>query len=163
MTAHGHDIPAPSATLRGNEWRSVAVLLPYLLDFRGRVLLALTLLVAAKLANVGVPLAMKGIVDELTPGLDPKLAAAKIFSRLSPVQVPGIEIGCCEWPLSTQSGHLESALTRPLSTQMLSHKSSNANTTLRRVPSGAREYVRQVRQGLVTSILVQLSAAGKEE
>jgi len=40
MTAPNHDIPAPSATLRGNDCRSVAVLLPYLLKFRGRVLLA---------------------------------------------------------------------------------------------------------------------------
>src|SRR4249920_2662003 len=74
MAAHGHHSSAPAQPLRGNEWRSLAVLLPYLWDFRGRVLLALTLLVAAKLANVGVPLVMKGIVD----GLDPKVAVAAV-------------------------------------------------------------------------------------
>ncbi|MEK6243162.1 MAG: ABC transporter ATP-binding protein/permease [Pseudomonadota bacterium] len=74
MATHGHHSAAPTQTLRGNEWRSVAVLLPYLWDFRWRVLLALTLLVAAKVANVGVPLVMKEIVD----GLDPKLAAVAI-------------------------------------------------------------------------------------
>ena len=78
MATHGHHSAAPTQTLRGNEWRSVAVLLPYLWDFRWRVLLALTLLVAAKLANVGVPLVMKEIVDGLNPGLDPKFAAAAI-------------------------------------------------------------------------------------
>ncbi len=75
MSAHGHSGPIPEQkNLRGNEWRSVGVLLPYLLEYRGRVLLALALLVSAKFANVGVPLVMKGIVD----GLDPKLAAAVI-------------------------------------------------------------------------------------
>ena len=41
-------------------------LIPYLLEFRGRVLLALAFLVAAKLANIAVPLVMKRIVDGLT-------------------------------------------------------------------------------------------------
>jgi ATP-binding cassette subfamily B protein len=39
------------------------------MEFRGRVALALAFLISAKLANVSVPLVMKGIVD----GLDPKL------------------------------------------------------------------------------------------
>jgi ATP-binding cassette subfamily B protein len=75
MSAHGHHGPIPEQKkLRGNEWRSVRVLLPYLWDYRGRVALALALLVSAKLANVGVPLVMKGIVD----GLDPKLAVVAV-------------------------------------------------------------------------------------
>src|SRR5688572_19289466 len=41
-------------------------LLPYLWDFRGRVLLALTFLIAAKLANITVPMVMKRIVDGLS-------------------------------------------------------------------------------------------------
>jgi ATP-binding cassette subfamily B protein len=41
-------------------------LLPYLLEYRGRVLLALGFLVAAKLANIAVPLVMKRIVDGLS-------------------------------------------------------------------------------------------------
>jgi ATP-binding cassette subfamily B protein len=43
-------------------------LLPYLLAYRGRVALALTCLIAAKVANVGVPLVLKQVVDRLTPG-----------------------------------------------------------------------------------------------
>ncbi|HLX79587.1 MAG TPA: ABC transporter ATP-binding protein/permease [Burkholderiales bacterium] len=74
MAARGHHSPAPAAALRGNEWRSVGVLLPYLMEFRWRVLLALTLLTAAKLANVGVPLVMKRIVD----GLDAKMAVVAV-------------------------------------------------------------------------------------
>src|ERR1043165_9178099 len=41
-------------------------LLPYLWEFRGRVLLALAFLVSAKLANIAVPLVMKKIVDGLS-------------------------------------------------------------------------------------------------
>ncbi len=52
---------------RGREWRVVPMLLPFLWEYRGRVALALTLLVIAKLANVGVPLVMKEIVDDLNP------------------------------------------------------------------------------------------------
>ena len=74
MATHGYHSAAPSQPMRGSEWRSVGVLLPYLLEFRWRVLLALTLLTAAKLANVGVPLVMKQIVD----GLDLKLAVVAV-------------------------------------------------------------------------------------
>jgi ATP-binding cassette subfamily B protein len=74
MAAHAHHGTPTKEKLRGNEWRSVGVLLPYLWEFRGRVIVALAFLVAAKLANVSVPLVMKGIVD----GLDPKLAAVAV-------------------------------------------------------------------------------------
>jgi ATP-binding cassette subfamily B protein len=46
-------------------WQTLRTLLPYLLEFKGRVILALSFLTAAKLANVGVPLLMKQIVDAL--------------------------------------------------------------------------------------------------
>ena len=59
---------APEASVvHGNEWRNVARVLPYLWEYRGRVLLALAFLVIAKLANVGVPLVLKEIVDALDP------------------------------------------------------------------------------------------------
>jgi ATP-binding cassette subfamily B protein len=74
MAAHGHHSAGSAEKLRGSEWRSVGILLPYLMEFRGRVLLALALLASAKLANVGVPLVMKGIVD----GLDPKLQVVAV-------------------------------------------------------------------------------------
>ena len=48
------------------DWQTVGTLLPYLLAYKGRVLLALGCLIAAKLANVGVPLVLKEIVDRLT-------------------------------------------------------------------------------------------------
>jgi len=50
---------------RRDAWRTMATLLPYLWEFKARVILALSFLTAAKLANVGVPLLMKQIVDAL--------------------------------------------------------------------------------------------------
>ncbi|HLX22241.1 MAG TPA: ABC transporter ATP-binding protein/permease [Usitatibacter sp.] len=41
-------------------------LLPYLFEFKGRVLIALAFLVCAKLSNIAVPLVMKRIVDGLS-------------------------------------------------------------------------------------------------
>jgi len=49
-----------------NDWQTLRTLLPYLMEFKGRVALALAFLVTAKLANVGVPLVMKQIVDALS-------------------------------------------------------------------------------------------------
>ncbi|MGH8577977.1 MAG: ABC transporter transmembrane domain-containing protein, partial [Gammaproteobacteria bacterium] len=54
----------PMPAVRG-DWGTIKSLLPYLWDFRGRVALALGCLFIAKLANVGVPLVLKDIVDAL--------------------------------------------------------------------------------------------------
>jgi ABC-type transport system involved in Fe-S cluster assembly fused permease/ATPase subunit len=73
MSAHSHvtggAAPAMSEDKPAarSEWRVVPTLLPFLWEYKGRVAIALSFLVAAKLANVGVPLLMKAIVDDLTP------------------------------------------------------------------------------------------------
>jgi len=66
----GFALPAPLKDTRPqpkrrSEWRAVAMLFPYLWEFRFRVALALACLITAKLANVGVPLIMKEVVDSL--------------------------------------------------------------------------------------------------
>jgi len=53
----------PEATVQ--DVRTLRALAPFLWDYRGRVLLALCCLVLAKVANVGVPLVLKDIVDRL--------------------------------------------------------------------------------------------------
>jgi ATP-binding cassette subfamily B protein len=53
------------ARLGGGEWRVLRTLLPYVLEYKWRVGFALACLIAAKLANVGVPLVMKQVVDRL--------------------------------------------------------------------------------------------------
>ena len=60
-----HAPVAGPAAPASSEWRVVRRLVPYLLEFRWRVALALAFLVTAKLANLGVPLVMKEIVDSL--------------------------------------------------------------------------------------------------
>ena len=49
-----------------NDWGTLKTLLPYLLVYKWRVLLALVFLVGAKLANVGVPLVLKKLIDHMT-------------------------------------------------------------------------------------------------
>src|SRR5215472_11054043 len=68
--AHDHRAAppaAPAAPARPSEWRTAGMLVPYLWEFRTRVVVALILLAGAKLANVGVPLVMKEVVDSLDP------------------------------------------------------------------------------------------------
>jgi ATP-binding cassette, subfamily B, heavy metal transporter len=60
--------------LKGNEWRALGTLLPYLLEYKWRVIFALAFLIVAKLANVGVPLVMKEVVD----GLDARTAVLAV-------------------------------------------------------------------------------------
>ena len=61
------DAAPPARGAPRNEWRAVGLLLPYLAEYKGRVLLALAFLASAKIANVGVPLVLKAVVDSLSP------------------------------------------------------------------------------------------------
>ena len=54
----------PKSTAKADR-RVIASLFPYLWEFRWRVALAIIFLVTAKVANIGVPLVMKQIVDSL--------------------------------------------------------------------------------------------------
>ena len=49
-----------------SDWRTLRRLLPYLWQYKGRVLAAIAFMVGAKLANVGVPLLLKQLVDAMT-------------------------------------------------------------------------------------------------
>ena len=50
---------------KGQDLKTLKSLTPFLWDYRGRVLLALVALVLSKIANVGIPLLLKDIVDSL--------------------------------------------------------------------------------------------------
>jgi ABC-type transport system involved in Fe-S cluster assembly fused permease/ATPase subunit len=58
-------IPQPSKT-ECTRVRVLCTLLPYLMQFRGRVVIAMGLLILAKLATVAVPLVLKKIIDLLS-------------------------------------------------------------------------------------------------
>ena len=60
---HTHPTSLPGTA--GNDLKTLRALAPFLWAYRGRVLLALGFLILAKVANVGVPLVLKDIVDAL--------------------------------------------------------------------------------------------------
>jgi len=74
MRSHGHHVrtaaPAPddaaSTTPPQSDWATLARLLPYLWQYKWRVMLALLFVVGAKAANVGVPLLLKNLVDSMS-------------------------------------------------------------------------------------------------
>ena len=63
-SSHYPESPANQGTR--NDWATLKTLAPYLWDWKWRVLLALACLVLAKVANVGVPMVMKELIDGLT-------------------------------------------------------------------------------------------------
>ncbi len=68
MRGRSSSLPLPATPTAGaprGDRHVIAKLLPYLWAYRGRVAAALACLVGAKIANVGVPLLMKDIVDSL--------------------------------------------------------------------------------------------------
>jgi len=56
--------PPPPGAARG-DWRTIKSLLPYLMAYKWRVALALSFLIAAKVANLGVPMVMKRLIDSM--------------------------------------------------------------------------------------------------
>jgi ATP-binding cassette subfamily B protein len=59
--AAGKSVPAPRS-----DWDTLKRLFPYLWDYKWRVMAALSFMVAAKVANVGVPLLLKDLVDTMS-------------------------------------------------------------------------------------------------
>jgi ATP-binding cassette subfamily B protein len=51
------------------DWTTLRRLLPYLWHYKWRVVAALSFMVGAKLANVGVPVLLKHLIDAMTPNL----------------------------------------------------------------------------------------------
>jgi ABC-type transport system involved in Fe-S cluster assembly fused permease/ATPase subunit len=72
-SASSHTVGSQSATERAREiqqrrsdWATLSRLFPYLWEYKWRVSAALTFMVGAKMANVGVPLLLKELVDAMT-------------------------------------------------------------------------------------------------
>ena len=59
------DLPVPRATTARSDWSVTAEFLPWLRPYVGRIALALALILAAKLVNLCVPIALKHLVDNL--------------------------------------------------------------------------------------------------
>ncbi|SDW19385.1 ABCB family ABC transporter ATP-binding protein/permease [Lysobacter enzymogenes] len=69
------DGAAPLARAQGRrgDWSVIASLLPYLRPYLGRIALALLMVLAAKLLNLYVPMALKQLIDRLNVPLTPLL------------------------------------------------------------------------------------------
>ncbi len=81
ITAHG----APAQ--KRSDWATLGRLLPYLWQYKWRVTAALVFMVGAKLANIGVPLLLKELVDGLSPNGGRSLASASSADILQAVLV----------------------------------------------------------------------------
>ena len=64
-TANGAYSTAPALPPR-SDWGTLQRLFPYLWQYKWRVIAALSFMVGAKLANVGVPLLLKQLVDTMS-------------------------------------------------------------------------------------------------
>jgi ATP-binding cassette subfamily B protein len=84
--------PRPARPRGLGDWGTIKTLLPYLTIYPWRVLVALACLILAKVANIGIPVVLKHLIDDLAlPADDPKrflvfplaLVIAYGFLRLS--------------------------------------------------------------------------------
>ncbi|RSZ59563.1 ABC transporter ATP-binding protein/permease [Massilia atriviolacea] len=73
---------------RRSDWGTLTTLIPYLWVYKWRVMAALGCLIAAKLANVGVPLVMKQLIDQLT--IDPSNPRALLVLPLGALVAYGL-------------------------------------------------------------------------
>ena len=63
-SGHSKGLAPPASS--GGDWKTLSRLLPYLWQYKWRVVIALSLMVGAKLANVSVPLLLKELVDAMS-------------------------------------------------------------------------------------------------
>jgi len=55
----------PASNTNRDDWKTLRSLFPYLMEFKWRVIIAMSLLIFSKLANVSVPLVLKEIIDAM--------------------------------------------------------------------------------------------------
>jgi ABC-type transport system involved in Fe-S cluster assembly fused permease/ATPase subunit len=78
MRRSGEALPPPSHPVAGHaparsdrsDWATLRRLFPYLWQYKWRVIAALAFMVGAKVANVGVPVLLKNLIDTMTPRPD---------------------------------------------------------------------------------------------
>ena len=67
MRRHPSNPPAPDPNAKPrNDWATIRTLFPYLWVYKWRVMAAMGALIGAKMANVGVPLVLKKLIDALS-------------------------------------------------------------------------------------------------
>ena len=66
-SSHHSATSTPSPHAARSDWATLKRLFPYLWQYKWRVIIALAFMVAAKMANVSVPLLLKELVDTMNP------------------------------------------------------------------------------------------------
>ena len=82
MRHHAHSsapVPAGQPPQQRPDSETLKRLFPYLWQYKWRVAIALSFMVAAKVANVGVPVLLKELVDTLSPQPDIASALLVVF------------------------------------------------------------------------------------
>ena len=79
---------APANQSTRNDWTTLKTLLPYLWEWKWRVIFAIACLVLAKMANVGIPMVLKEIVDSLT--VSPQSANAVLVLPVALLVIYGL-------------------------------------------------------------------------
>ncbi|MBK7613282.1 MAG: ABC transporter ATP-binding protein/permease [Vitreoscilla sp.] len=92
---HSEPTTAGRPSSERSDWITLKRLLPYLWEYRWRVGFALAFMVAAKVANLGVPLLLKTLVDDLSP------AGAGITAQALLVVPAGLLVAYAALRLST--------------------------------------------------------------
>ena len=87
------------------KWQVLKQLWPYLLEFKGRVALALLCLVAAKLASIGLPYVLKYTVDSLNGDVEALAIAVPISLIIAygALRLTNVLLGEYETPYSDVS------------------------------------------------------------
>ena len=86
----GSSTPLPGgASRQRSDWRVIKDLLPYLLEHRTRVALAIACLIAAKFANLGVPIVLKDLIDAMNLDPEKKSDALKHLEQRAAVDDDG--------------------------------------------------------------------------
>ena len=91
MRRHSTSPPPPSADPTAaprSDWATLKTLFPYLWVYKWRVMGAMAALVGAKMANVGVPLVLKQLIDALT--IDPASPRALLVLPLGALVAYGL-------------------------------------------------------------------------
>ena len=86
MRHHSASLPPNDASNpQRSDWQTLKSLWPYVWASKGRVLLALSALILAKLMNLAIPTTLKHIVDQMTPN---PTAQDPFRTAVSPSAIP---------------------------------------------------------------------------
>jgi len=113
--------PSPQVHKNRRDWYNLRGMLPFIWEFRGRALFALTCLVASKAANVGIPLTLKGIIDHFEQASAAELALTLPIALLAAYGVLKLSASLFNELRDVVFAKVRYRAMRRLSTRVLTH------------------------------------------